>query len=202
MVVGRRLGRDPVRPAHGVAHEMAPGSRLIVSTDCDRVIGAGLAAVDARRVPEDRGERGRRTARTRRSGSSCTSRTRRPAGGGRGTVSHRLRREQVALQSEPALPGDERQRVGQREQDQVVRVRCVRSRNARPSSMCTLTRGSWYGCSGCRSRPEPLQDRVDLHGVHVRRALRQGERDVVAAAGTHDQDVARSARAGGRTGYA
>ena len=38
-------------------------------------------------------------------------------------------------------------------------------------------------------RPQLLELRVDLHGIHVARAVRQRDGDVIAVAGTDDQDV-------------
>ena len=80
----------------------------------------------------------------------------------------RLQREQVALQAQRTRARDQRQRVGQREQDQVVLLVDDCCRNARPSSMCTLTRGSCIGVVGLVLRTEALQRRVDLDRVDVR----------------------------------
>ena len=65
----------------------------------------------------------------------------------------------------------------------------VLSRNARPSSMCAVTRGSEYGWSGWCDLPEVVEARVDLDRVDVLGAPLQRDRDVVAAARADDEHV-------------
>ncbi len=182
-------GATPVS-IHGVWQEMASCVRPIVRTDCDRVSAPGSprsmqggwpnACVERGGVPlEDVGPvvvvHGERAA--------------------RGQViadgPHRVQREEVALQAQPALPRDERQRVRQREQDQVVPlVRPLQERatvvdvHAHPRVLIGMVR--------MQVAPQPLQDGIDLDGVHVTGAVRERERHVVPAPGPDDQDIARS----------
>jgi hypothetical protein len=100
----------------------------------------------------------------------------------------RLLGEQVALQPQVGLPVDRGQRVGQREQDQVVVLLGVLQEGpavsvvqGHPRAVVRVVR--------VLALAELDQDRVDLHRVHVLRALGQCHRDVVTRAGPHDQDV-------------
>ena len=186
MIVGRGLRRRAVlhprclagdigrREAHG-QDRLRPSQR------------AGLAAVDARRMPERLRERGR-----------VAFEHIRPVvvvHGERSTLlqviadrTHRLQREQVALQTEPALPRDERQRVGQGEQDEVVAsVGPLQERPAvvdvdrHPRVLVRMLR--------MQVAAEPLQHGIDLHRIDVLRAVGERQGDVVPAAGPDDQDV-------------
>ena len=104
---------------------------------------------------------------------------------------HRLERllgEQVALQPDPRLPGQRGQRVGQREQDQVVVLRGVLQEGA---AVIDVRGQPGAGVGVVRVHvAEPHQQRVDLHRVDVPGALGQGDGRVVARPGPDDQDVA------------
>ena len=124
----------------------------------------------------------------------------RAAGGqvrlGRG---QRLLGQQVALQPQGGLPGQRGQRVGQREQDQVVPLvrvlqvgPAVFDVHADPAVLVGMTRVHL-------AHPEQ-QQRIDLDGIDVPGALGQGDRDVVARPGPDDQDVAQAARVTWRYG--
>ena len=63
----------------------------------------------------------------------------------------------------------------------------VRRRNARPSSMIRVTRGSSYGRFGWSSDPDLLDLRVDLDRVDMARAMLQRNRHIGAGSGAHDQ---------------
>ncbi len=102
---------------------------------------------------------------------------------------HGLAREEVALEPEGALSAHERQRVGQGEQDQVVRP--IAPLEERPTvidvdghaRVLIRTRGVLVPAG-------PLEDGIDLDGVDRGGSLRQGVRHVVAAARAHDQHIA------------
>ena len=101
---------------------------------------------------------------------------------------HRFLREQEALEAQRSLPAHERERVGQREQDQVVRA----IGSLEEGSTVVDVRGDARIVVRTRRvmRPTRVQDRrVDLHGVHALHAVRERERDVVAVARPDDQHV-------------
>ena len=56
--------------------------------------------------------------------------------------------------------------------------------------MCDAHPRVLVGLGGVQVAPGALEHRVDLDRVDVVRALGQGQRDVVAVAGAHDQHVA------------
>jgi hypothetical protein len=84
----------------------------------------------------------------------------------------RLDREQVALEPERRLPRHQRQRVRQREQDQVVARVGVLQERAAVVHVLGHTRVV-VGVVRVPFLPDPLQHRVDLHGVDVRGSLRE-----------------------------
>ncbi len=97
-----------------------------------------------------------------------------------------LQGEQIALEPQRTRPGHERQRVGQREQDQVVLlIGLLQERTAVVDVHADP--GVLIGVIGIVLRAEALQRRVDLDRVDVRRALRQRDGDIGARAGADDQ---------------
>ena len=102
--------------------------------------------------------------------------------------------EQVALQ--PQLRLAPATRVSESGSAKMMRsyFLSVRSRNARPSLMWTVTRGSWYGWSGFICFADLGDPRVDLHRVDVLGALGQRQRDVGAGAGADDEHVVERVR--------
>ena len=101
---------------------------------------------------------------------------------------HRLLGEEVVLEPQHALPCEERERVGQREDDQVVAVVCVLHVGA---AIVDVFRHARVLPRMIRVvlTAEPLDLRVDLDCVDVLRAFRERDRDVVAVTGADDQDV-------------
>ena len=113
-----------------------------------------------------------------------------PAGGE--VVAHRfhgLAGEEVALESERPLAAHQGQRVGQGEQDQVVRL--IAPLQEGPAIIDV--HGDARVLVRVRGVVVPtglLQDRIDLDRIHRGGSLRQGVRHVVATARAHDQHIA------------
>ena len=86
-------------------------------------------------------------------------------------------REQVALQAERRLPADQRQRVGQGEQDQVVGCVGLFQEGAAVIDVDRYAR-ILVGVIRVQFGTDLLQLRIDLDGVDVLGALRQGDGDI------------------------
>ena len=101
---------------------------------------------------------------------------------------HRLLCEEVVLEPKRALPCEQRQRVGQREQDEVVVVLRLLDEGAPVIDVDAHARVLVRP-----ARMERLAERldlgIDLDGVDVLRALGERDGDVVAVAGSDDQHV-------------
>ena len=101
---------------------------------------------------------------------------------------HRFAGEQVALQPQRRLTGEDRERIGDRVQDEVVSALGVVEE--RPTVLDVHRHARvLIRVVGVMVATESIQQRVDLHGVDVCRALRERDRHVVAAAGADDQHV-------------
>ncbi len=100
----------------------------------------------------------------------------------------RFLREEVALESELAVAGDERHRVGQREDDQVVRVARALEERASVVDLHVDPRVV-VRVIGVPLLADLVDPRIDLDGVDVLRALRQREGDVGARTGPDDEHV-------------
>ena len=98
----------------------------------------------------------------------------------------RLQREQVALEAQRARARDEGQRIGQREQDQVVLLVGLLQERAPVVDVHADAR-VLIRVVGVVLRTEALQRRVDLDRVDVRRTLRQRDRDIGARPRSDDQ---------------
>ena len=108
---------------------------------------------------------------------------------------HRVAGEQVALEPKRRLTGEDRERVGDRVEDEVVAAigvveegPAVLDVHGDPRVLVRMIRMAVAA--------EPIQERIDLHGVDALGAVRQRDRDVVAAAGADDEHVRE--RVGGR----
>ena len=168
---------------------MSPAARPTVRTACRRGPPVSGPSIDGRRMPEGSGDR--LGVAIEHVGPVVVVHREDPAGAQ--VAPHRLHRlqgEQVALEAQRGLAADERQRVRQGEDDQIV------------AAVAALEIGSpvvdvhadprvLVGVIGVVASADRLDHRIDLDGVDVPRALREGDGDVVAVARTHDQDVAR-----------
>ncbi len=94
--------------------------------------------------------------------------------------------EQVRLEPELAGARDEGQRVGQGEEDEVVLLVVARQEGATVVDVDADARVV-VGLVRVDLAADLLDPRVDLHRVDVLRALGQGEGDVGAGAGAHDE---------------
>ena len=106
---------------------------------------------------------------------------------------HRLLREEVRLEPERPLAGDERERVGEREQDQVELLvgpfeegAAVVDVRGHPGVAVRLL--------GVEVPADALEHRIDLDGVDRRGAFAQRDGDVVAVARTDDEHATGIAR--------
>ena len=99
-----------------------------------------------------------------------------------------LLREEVALESQRGLAAHQRERVRQREQDHVVAGLRPLKKGASVVDVGAHPR-ILVGVIRMQPSTEPVQDRVDLDGVHVLRALAQGHGHVVPRPGSDDQHV-------------
>ena len=100
---------------------------------------------------------------------------------------HRLGGEEEVLEPQAALAGEQGERVGQGEQDQVVltllsldKGPAVVDMDRHPGVLVRMAR--------VVARAEVLDDRVDLDRIDVLGAVGQRDRDVVAVPGSDDED--------------
>ena len=106
---------------------------------------------------------------------------------------HRLPREEVALEPKGGLAADERQGVGEREQDQVVLL--VGPLEERPPIVdVDADARVVVGVLGVTLGADLLEAGVDLDRVHVPGALGQCDRHVRPRPGADDQDVLEGCR--------
>ena len=149
---------------------------------------AGRPAVDAGRVPERPGDRLGEAIED--VGPVVVVHGKDPAGAQVGPHRlHGLQGEQVALEAQRGLAADERQRVGQGEDDEVVATVAALEKGASVVDVHAHAR-VLVGAIGVVAGADRLDHRVDLDGVDVPGALRESDGDVVAVARADDQDVA------------
>ena len=142
----------------------------------------------ARRLAEDVGERRRVAIDEPRLAVVVVHRERAAVGEVVAVRLDGLGGEQVALQAHRRLALEQRQRVGQGEQDRVPAA--IRRLEERPSvGDVGVDARIVVGAVGM-GPADVEQVLVDLHGVHRRRPARQGDGDVVARSGADDQHVA------------
>ncbi len=110
----------------------------------------------------------------------------------------RLLGEHVALEPHAREARLHRQRIDQREHDQVVMLSSSCARKCRASSLITVTRGSEYGMIRMMLAAEPDDRRIDFDRIDVSDAMTKRRRDVRARAGAENQDVLKRCR---RTRY-
>ena len=183
----RRRGRS------APAGRLSAGVALLaigVDVGDDHRVAAVADQVDARGVPERLRDRAGERSTSQVRGRSCTSRRRRRGGAACGLPAAPPG-EQVALQPHLAAARDQRERVGQGENDQVVGA--VRTFQQRPAVVDVhVDPGVVVRVVGVVLTPELQQPRVDLDGVDTRRAALQRDSHVDAVAGADDEDVARA----------
>src|SRR5947208_2454698 len=105
----------------------------------------------------------------------------------------RLLREEIALKSKRRLAGEERQRVREREDDEVVGVICALQKCPAiiddPVDPRVLVRMAWVELDTDRH-----QLRIDLDRIHRLRSVSKSSRDIVAVSGSDDQHTRRRTR--------
>jgi len=184
VVVRRRLDRRCCpRPRRAtVARRAGAGRKHRLPPPAERV-----AELDARREPVDLVERAgvaveqeRLVVVVHREGPARLQVT--------AHLAHRLRREEVVLEPQARLPGEQRQRVREREEDQVVFAVGALDERA-PVVHVRVDARVLVRMIRVVAPPEVLELRVDLDRVDPPRSLRERDRDVVAVPGADDQHV-------------
>ncbi len=104
-----------------------------------------------------------------------------------------LLRKEVALKPQRTCSGHERERVGQREEDQVVLRVCLLEERPAVVDMTGDSR-VLIGMVGVVLLTKPQQRRVDLDGIDVLDAVCERDRDIGAGAGADDEHVLRDRR--------